>query len=176
MKSKELTKLNILIDVLNANHREYYTKHIGHDFLYALDDYENSDSIVYLMDHIRNLNPKDKEYADYLKHCYVIFMELQRLVRSELEEAGNNYISLIEKSFTTKSAERGLLFDLAFLDSAKMDEFCKEVRQDKKEMLSSVILNIVEEFKHFKDDKSRKLANINSHHSDFMKRFNDLTN
>lgn len=176
MKSKEQTKLNILIDVLNDSYREYYTKHIGHDFLNCLDDYENSDSISYLMEHISKLNKKDKQYPSYLKHCYVIYLELQHLVRTELDEVDQNFIQLIKRSFTTQSTDRLLQFEIAIYDPAKMDEFCKEIKKDKKEFLSEVILNIVKEYKNFKEDKIRKLSHLNSYASYFSKSFDDLKN
>jgi hypothetical protein len=176
MKSKELTKLNILVAVLKNNYSDYYEKHIGHDFLDDLDVHKNSDSISYLMEHVRKLKPTDKEYSDYLKHCYAIFLELQHLVKVELEEAEQNHIQLIKRSFTTKSVDRLMLLDLAVNDPFSMDKFCEDVKKDKKEFLSSVIINLVESYKLFKKEKTRKLDRINYFTNYFAKCFNDLTN
>lgn len=176
MKSKELTRLSILIDVLNTNYSEYYSNYIGHDFLYSLHTYENSDSITYLMEHVRKLKPTDKEYPDYLKHCYAIYLELQHLVRVELEEAEQNHIQLIKRSFTTNSVDRLMFLDLAVNDPSSMDKLCEDVKKDKKEFLSSVIINLVESYKLFKKEKSRKLDSINYFTNYFAKCFNDLTN
>lgn len=174
MKSKEQTRLNILIGVLKDNYSNYYEKHIGHDFLHYLDEYDHSDSIAYLMEHVRKLNPKDKKYSDYLKHCYAIFLELQHLVKTELEDADKHHVQLIKRSFTTKSVDRLMLLELAINDPSSMDKLCKEVKKDKKEFLSEVIIHLVDSYKDFKDDKSRRMGNINHYTNYFAKCFDEL--
>lgn len=77
MKSKTQTQLNILIDLLKANYNDYYVKHIEHDFLSNLDEYNNTDSIAYLIDHVRKLNVTDTVYPQYFQYCYSILLSFK---------------------------------------------------------------------------------------------------
>lgn len=175
MKNEKITKLTILIDVLKDNYGDYYNEYIGQDFLGSVHEDNASDSISYLMEHIRKLNKKDKEYARYLKHCYAIFLELQNLVRNELAEADKQYIKLIQNHLTTKSADRLLLLDIAIHDEDKMKKFCKEVKNYKKEFFSELILNVVKDYDNFKDDKARQIDSLNHYIKYFSKSFDALT-
>lgn len=174
MKTQKITKLTILIDVLKSNYGDYYEEYIGQDFLYSVHEDNTSDTIAYLMEHIRKLKKKDKEYPSYLKCCYAIFLELQNLVRKELEEADKQYINLIRQHLTTKSSDRLLLLEIAVHDEDKMKQFCKEVKKDKKEFFSDLILAVVKDYDCFQDDKARKIDNLNHYIKDFSKRFEAL--
>jgi hypothetical protein len=175
MLSTPKTILNILVDVLASNYSEYYNRYSNHDFLSCLDDHTNSDNMAYLMEHVRKLNKKDPEYLGYLKHCYAIHIELHSLIRMALEEEDQHYIQLIRRSFMIRSIERLHLLDLAVHDSESMDKLCKEVKNDPKEFLSEVVLNIVENYKDFKKEKNRKITNLNAYSDFFLDSFNDLS-
>lgn len=174
MQPQKITTLKILIDVLKDNYGDYYNKYIGHDFLDSVLKDDISDSIAYLMEHVRKLKKKDKEYSSYLKHCYAIFLELQHLVRNELVDADKVYVKLLHQQLMTKSVDRHLLLDIAIHDEDKMKNFCKEVKNDKQEFFSEVIINVIKEYECFKDDKTRKLDNLNHYSNYFIKSFDDL--
>ena len=174
MQTQKITKLAILIEVLKDNYGDYYNKYIGHDFLESVFETNASDSISYLMEHVRKLKKKDKEYPSYLKHCYAIFLELQHLVRNELVVADQLYVTLIHQHLMTKTVDRHLLLDIAIHDEEKMKKFCKEVKNDKKEIFSEVIINVVKNYDDFKEDKAKKLDNLNHYVNYFSKSFDDL--
>ncbi len=163
MKSKTQTQLNILIDLLKANYNDYYVKHIEHDFLSNLDEYNNTDSIAYLIDHVRKLNVTDTVYPQYFQYCYSIFVELQRLVRLELEETKKNYIDLIFRNITYRKSELSLLLELGINDPIKMEELYTELKNDTTQWLYDVVLSLIDSYKHFNIEKTRKLSNINSY-------------
>ncbi len=160
MINQKNTKLAILIKILKDNYGDYYNNHIGHDFLDSVE-YNIFDSITYLVEHIRKLNKEDKDYLSYLKHCYAIFIELQYIVRNELEEFSKQYIKLIQQYLITKSADRLLLLELSINNESEMKNFCKEVENDKKEIFSEVILNIIKDYDYFKSNKAIKIDEIN---------------
>lgn len=174
MKSPKLTKLNILIDVLKDNHKDYYKKYIGHDFLAHVDEDDNSDTIAYLMEHVRKLKVTDKQYPAYLQHCYAIFNQLQESVKSELEIAKFIYFDLIYENFTDTSNERSFLIRSAINDSDKLDELYSIIKNDKNEKLADVVLGIIDNYKDFEKDSKRKLSNIKSYLKYFNKCFKDL--
>lgn len=174
MKTQKITKLTILIDVLKTNYGDYYKKYIGQDFLYSVHEDNTSDSIAYLMEHVRKLNPKDKEYPAYLQHCYAIFNQLQESVKSELEIAKFIYFDLIYENFTDTSNERSFLIRSAINDSDKLDELYSIIKNDKNEKLADVVLGIIDNYKDFEKDSKRKLSNIKSYLKYFNKCFKDL--
>ena len=88
-------KLEILVDVLKSNYSKYYKKYIGHDFLDSIKEYNNSDNIAYLIEHVKKLNENDEEYPAYLQYCYAIFNELRKEIELELEVTSNNYLEII---------------------------------------------------------------------------------
>lgn len=173
MKSPKVTKLNILIDVLKDKYNDYYEKHSGHDFLaHAVED-DHSDSIAYLMDHVRKLKVNDKQYPAYLQHCYAIFKELQASVRSDLEIAKLTYSDLIYQSLTDNSSGRLFLVESSIHQPEKLDELYSVIKNDKNEKLSDVILGVIDNYKTFEEDRKRRLSNINSHFNYFSKCFDD---
>lgn len=163
MKSKEVTKLDILINVLKDKYNDYYEKNIGHDFLANIDECDRFDTISYLIGHIKKLKVTDKQYASYLQHCYAIFAELQYLVRLELKATEENYVDLISRSFTYRKSELSLLLTLGINDPIKIDELYQEIQQDHTEWLSDVILNLIDSYKEFGTEKASKLSIINTH-------------
>lgn len=174
MKSPEVTKLNILIDVLKDKHNDYYEKYIGHDFLAYVNEDDHSDTIAYLMEHVRKLKVTDKQYPAYLQHCYAIFNQLQESVKSELEIAKFIYFDLIFENFTDTSNDRSFLIRSAINDFKKIDELYTVIKKDKKEKLSDVVLGIIDNYKYFEKDRKRKLSDIKSYLKYFNKCFNDL--
>lgn len=174
MKSPEVKKLNILIDVLKDKYNDYYKKYIGHDFLAYVDEDDTSDTIAYLMEHVRKLEVTDKKYPSYLQHCYAIFNQLQEAVKSELEIAKFTYFDLIYDNFTNTSNERSFLIRTAINDPKKLDELYTVIKKDKKEKLADVLLGVIDNYKDFEKERKHKLSNIKSHSKYFAKCFEDL--
>lgn len=174
MKSPEVTKLNILIKVLKDKYNDYYKKNIGHDFLEHIDEYEHSDNIAYLMEHVRKLKVTDKQYSVYLQHCYAIFNELQDAVKLELEIAKFTYFDLIYNNFTDTSSDRSVLIRESVNDPKKLDELYVVIQNDKNEKLADVVLGVIDNYKIFEKDSKRKLSNIKSYSKYFSKCFDDL--
>lgn len=174
MKQPELTKLKILIDVLKDKHNDYYEKYIGHDFLAHVDEDDNSDSIAYLMEHVRKLKVSDKQYPSYLQHCYAIFNQLQGTIRSDLETTKLTYFDLIYQSLTDTSSLRLFLVESSVHQPEKLDELYNVIKQDKNEKFADVILGVIDNCKDFEKDRQRKLSNINLHFKYFNKCFDAL--
>jgi hypothetical protein len=174
MKSPELTKLKILIDVLKDKHNDYYEKYSGHDFLAHADEDDNSDTISYLMEHVRKLKVTDKKYPAYLQYCYAIFKELQASVRSDLEIAKLTYSDLIYQSLTDNSSDRLFLVESSIHQPEKLDELYSVIKNDTNEKLSDVVLGVIDNYKIFEEDRKRRLSNINSYFNYFSKCFDDL--
>lgn len=163
MKSPEVTKLNILINVLKDKYNDYYVKHIGYDFLANIHIYNHTDNISYLMEHVSNLDVTDTVYPQYFQYCYAIFLELQNLVRLELAETQKNYIDLILSNITFRKSELSFLLQLAINDPVKMEELYTELKNDTTQWLYDVVLNLIDSYKDFNIEKQRKLSNIHSY-------------
>ena len=155
-------KLEILVDVLKSNYSKYYKKYIGHDFLDSIKEYNNSDNIAYLIEHVKKLNENDEEYPVYLQYCYAIFNELRKEVELELEVTTNNYLEIIYTNIDIQGSdiENAVLIGL-FANPNNLYNL-------KKEQYSEVVIKLIEKYKIFEGEKVVKLSLINKY-SDYFK-------
>lgn len=95
------------------------------------------------------------------------FVELQRLVRLELEETKKNYIDLIFRNITYRKSELSLLLELGINDPIKMEELYTELKNDTTQWLYDVVLSLIDSYKHFNIEKHvncQTLIHIQNHY------------